>query len=307
MLDLVTLTIFVCTLCVVWLVTRTLLKPRSSLAMQPGGGYRGLAGAPERSSAWIDSLAAQLPQVFGDDELSKDLRRAGDYRPSARKRFLAIRNSIVILILLATGGVGFYFWPQHPKVFGWTLIIGFVAAVLGFALPRVQLAISAKRRVGRISAALPDALDTISMCLHGGISLQECLGYVGRELMSVHPDIAIELMTVGQQAEMNTFELAIQQFANRIDAPEIVAMAAMVAQNQRLGTGIVDSIREYADNLRLKRRQTAEAKANRAELFLLFPIIFCLMPSILLILWGPPILTLIDFITGPTSPLRIRS
>jgi len=307
MLDLVTLTIFVFTMCLVWLVTRTLLKPRRTLAAQPSGFLRTAAGASEQPSAWSESLAAQLPQVFGDDELGKDLRRAGDYRPGARKRFLAIRNGIVILILFATGIIAFYFWPLHQRAFGWTLVAGFVAAILGFSLPRIQLAINAKRRVGRISAALPDALDTISMCLHGGISLQECLGYVGRELMSVHPDIALELLMVGQQADMNTFEVAIQQFAGRIDAQEIVAMASMVAQNQRLGTGIVDSIREYADNLRLKRRQTAEAKANRAELFLLFPIIFCLMPSIFLILWGPPILSLIDFITGPSSPLRISS
>jgi tight adherence protein C len=187
------------------------------------------------------------------------------------------------------------------------LIAGSVVAVFGFALPRIFLAINARGRMARISAALPDALDTISMCLQGGISLQECLGYVGREMMFVHPDIGMELLTVGQQADMNSFETAIQQFAGRVDAPEIVAMASMVAQNQRLGTGILDSIREYADNLRLKRRQSAEARANRAELFLLFPIIFCLLPSILLIIWGPPVLRLIEFITSPTSPLRISS
>jgi tight adherence protein C len=307
MLELITFTIFVFTMSLVWLVTRTLLKPKRTLAAQPGDAFRSPFGDSEPPSAWVDSLAGQLPQVFGDDELSKDLRRAGDYRPNARKKFLALRNGIVILIVLTTAAIEVYFYPLHQKAFFWTLVIGSVATILGFSLPRVQLALKAKQRVGRISAALPDALDTISMCLHGGISLQECLGYVGREMAPVHPDISFELVMVGQQADMNTFEVAIQQFANRIDAPEIVAMAAMVAQNQRLGTGIVDSIREYADNLRLKRRQTAEAKANRAELFLLFPIIFCLMPSIFLILWGPPILSLIEFITGPTSPLRIPS
>ena len=144
-------------------------------------------------------------------------------------------------------------------------------------------------------------MDTISMCLHGGISLQECLGYVGQEMMSVHPDLALELLMVGQQAEINSFEFAIQQFAARIDAPEIVALASLVTQNQRLGTGIVDSIREFADSLRLKRRQMAEAKARRAELFLLFPSSFASCHRFL-ILWGPPILN-IDFIRGPGSPI----
>ena len=175
-------------------------------------------------------------------------------------------------------------------------MVGLVAAVMCFSLPRVILAGNAKRRVERISAALPDALDTISMCLHGGISLQECLGFVGQEMMSVQPDLSLELLMVGQQADINSFEFAIEQFAARIDAPEIVAWASLVTQNQRLGTGIVESIQDFADSLRLKRRQMAEAKTGRAELFLLFPIVFCLVPSILLLLWGPPILSLIDFL-----------
>jgi tight adherence protein C len=82
-------------------------------------------------------------------------------------------------------------------------------------------------------------------------------------------------------------------------------MASLVTQNQRLGTGIVDSMRDFADSLRLKRRQIAEAQAGRTELFLLFPVVFCLVPSILLLLWGPPILEMLDFLSGPSSPLNV--
>ena len=260
-----------------------------------------------RAVAFAESLAAQFPETLfaGEEELDKDFRRAGYYGPNARRRFLVLRNGLTILAVFATGVVAVAIGPGHQKAVVWTLVVGLVAAILCFSLPRVILAINAKRRVERISAALPDALDTISMCLHGGISLQECLGFVGQGMMSVHPDLGLELLMVGQQADINSFEFAIQQFAARIDAPEIVAWASLVTQNQRLGTGIVDSIQDFADSLRLKRRQMAEAKAGRAELFLLFPVVFCLVPSVLLLLWGPPILSLIDFLVGPASPLRI--
>jgi tight adherence protein C len=309
MLDLVTAAIFLFVVSLVWLLGRVVLRPRQRTVITPSlenvslGPSAELYDAPR--SAWTESLAGQLT-LFAGDELDKDLRRAGHYWPRARQRFLARRNGLMILAVIVTGILVVWIGPQHRRAVWWTLGVGSLAAILGFTLPRIALTIGASRRVGRIRAALPDALDTVSMCLHGGISLQECLGYVGQEMMSVHPDLALELLMVGQHTDINSFEFAFQQFAARIDAPEVVALAALVTQTQRLGTGIVDSIRDFADNLRLKRRQMAEARASRTELFLLFPIIFCLMPSILLILWGPPILTLIDFIRGPASPLRMN-
>jgi tight adherence protein C len=301
-LDITTLAIFAFVTALAWLLTRSLLKPRpTAVADSAASAYE------DQSSPVVESLAGQLPQkLFVGEELDKDLRRAGYYRTYARQRFLALRNGLVILTVLTAGGIVVAIGPKHQKAVVWTLVAGLVAAIFAFSVPRVVLAIQARRRVGRISEALPDALDTIGMCLHGGISLQECLGYVGQEMMSVHPDLGLELLMVSQQTDINSFEFAMQQFAARIDAPEIVSLAAIVTQNQRLGTGIVDSIRDFADNLRLKRRQAAEAKASRAELFLLFPVIFCLLPSILILLWGPPILSLIDFLNGPASPLRIN-
>ena len=309
MIDIITVGIFVFVVSLVWLFARGFLRPRSTLmvASVPGRGNVLLSGNPsdDRTGDLVDSLAAQLPQsFFGSEELEKDFRRAGYYRTSQRSRYFALRNALAIAILLATGGIAVAIGPPHQRAL-WILAAGVLAAMVGFSLPRVFLAVSARHRVERIRAALPDAMDTIGMCLHGGISLQECLGYVGEELMYVHPDLALELLIVGRQAEINSFEFAIQQFAGRIDASEVIALASLVSQNQRLGASIVDSVREFADSLRLKRRQMAEARASRAELFLLFPVVFCLVPSILLLLWGPPILSLVEFLQGQTVPTTV--
>jgi tight adherence protein C len=307
--NLITIGIFVFVMSLVWLLGRVLLRPHATAMVAPMSG-RGPAriadGDTDHSSAFVASLAAQFPQtLLGGEELEKDFRRAGYYRTIERHRYFALRNGIVILIVFATAGAAVAIGPQHERAAIWTLSAGLLAAIIGFSVPRLLLAVSARQRVERIRTALPDAMDTIGMCLHGGISLQECLGYVGQEMMYVHPDLALELLIVGQQADVNSFEFAIQQFATRIDAPEVVALAAMVTQNQKLGASVIESIREFADSLRLKRRQMAEAKASRAELFLLFPVVFCLVPSILILLWGPPILSLIEFAQGHVIPTKI--
>jgi tight adherence protein C len=306
MLDLITISTFVSVLGLVWLLAWALFRPRPTPAAASGASAWTATGVSAKRNPFVESLAGQLPQsLFDVEELDKDIRRAGYYRPRAKQRYLALRNGLVILVVLATGAVAVTLGPERQKDVFWALGLGATAAVLCYALPRIILAIQAQQRVERIRDSLPDAMDTINMCLQGGISFQECLSYVGQEMMAVHPDLGLELLIVGQQTDINSFDFAIQQFATRIDAPEIVAMASLVTQNQRLGAGIIDSIRDFADSLRLKRRQITEAKAGRTELYLLFPVVFCLVPSILLLLWGPPVLEMIDFLSGPNSPLKM--
>ncbi|MGA2066201.1 MAG: type II secretion system F family protein [Thermoguttaceae bacterium] len=306
MLDLLTLATFLFITSLVWLAA-ILLRRRwmvpAGMAL-PGAGT-GRAADDRFARAVVEGLAAQVPQGWtGGEELDKDLRRAGYYRPGARQRLAALRNGLAILVIVAAGAIAVGLGPTRQKGVFWTLGIGALTAILVWSVPRMVLAINARRRVLRIRSALPDALDIINMCLEGGVSLRECLTQVGRETLAVHPDLGIELLIVGQQTEIDSFEFAVQQFAARIDAPEVISLAAIVTQNQRLGTGIAESIREFADNLRLKRRQMAEAKASLAELFLLFPVVFCLVPSVVLLLWGPFVLQLVEHLRT-SLPIRI--
>jgi tight adherence protein C len=317
--NLLTVASFLLTVSLVWLAALLLRRlwaaPADRDVQDVGGAGRRaiLPGGPRGESedplarAMVEALAGQVPQAWtGGEELDKDLRRAGYYRPGSRQRLTALRNGLAILVILLAAAVAVGLGPTRPKAVYWTVGLGVLTAVLAWSVPRVMLAINARRRVMRIRAALPDTLDTINMCLEGGISLRDCLTHVGRETVAVHPDLGIELLIVAQQAEINSFEFAMRQFAARIDAPEIISLSAIVTQNQRLGTGIAESIREFADNLRLKRRQMAEAKASLAELFLLFPVVFCLVPSVIIVLWGPFLLTLVEHLRNPLPIHMLR-
>ncbi|HTN73831.1 MAG TPA: hypothetical protein VL096_01240, partial [Pirellulaceae bacterium] len=149
------------------------------------------------------TLAAQLPQGSNDHgELDLELRQAGFYRPTARFDFLALRNSLVIaaIIIAATLAVGV--GPNYQDVSLKIMIGGVVIAALCWAVPRLILRAQAAARVTRIRRGLPYALDMTTMCLTGGLSLQDSLGHVSREIYFSHPDLALELMIVRQQSEM---------------------------------------------------------------------------------------------------------
>jgi tight adherence protein C len=249
-----------------------------------------------------ESLAGQLPQTSNDNgALDRELRQAGYYRPSARFDYLALRNSLVIAALIITMVLALLISQQYRELGLRIVFGGLLVATLCWALPRVFLRAQARARLNRIRRALPYALDMMTMCLTGGLSLQDAIGHVSREIFFSHPDLAVELMIVRQQAEMTTLEHGFRQFASRMDIAEITALSALISQGQRLGTNVVTSIREYTDNMRLKWRQTADEQSNKIGLKLLFPITLCLLPATLIFIWGPAIVQMWRFLRNPDS------
>lgn len=241
------------------------------------------------------SLAEQLPQASNDNgELDRELRQAGYYRPTARYDYLALRNSLVIATILVTAMLA-AFLPQHQELALQIVLGGLMLAVLCWAIPRLILRTQAQARVRRIQRGLPFALDMTTMCLTGGLSLQDALGHVSREIFFSHPDLAVELMIVRQQSEMTSLDHGFRQFADRIGTPELVSLAALITQSQRLGTNVVSTLRDYTDNLRLRWRQIADEQSNKIGLKLLFPIVICLVPAAMIFLWGPALVDLWRF------------
>ena len=240
----------------------------------------------------IDVLDA--PQISEStlSEIDKEIRQAGWYRPFAKRDFFAMRNAMVIFCMIAAGGAAVWFGPENPLLVQRAVLVGMGAIALCWAVPRLYLRAQAKNRVARIRRGLPDALDLLTMCMTGGMSLNDAFTHVARDIFFAHPDLAAELLIVREQMDMRSAELAFQQFAERTDAPEVASLASLITQGQRLGTDVAGSIREYADGMRERRRQLADERSNKAGVKMLFPLTMCLLPSVFIILWGPSVLEL---------------
>jgi tight adherence protein C len=308
MINLVTVVIFVGIVCFVLLCAYLIHTMRQAQVEEgvedDGEGSESTREPTARETAMVEGLAGQLPQVaFDKTELDKDLRRGGYYKPHAKRNFLAFRNALVILVVIVTGVLAVIIGPGRQDLVVRVLGIGLLAAISCWALPRVALAIRARRRVDRVRRALPDALDMVAMCLRGGLGLLDSLMNVSREIFPVHRDLAVELLVVRRQADMNSPAFAFQQFADRIDCPETLALSSLVDQNQRLGTNVADSVADFADTMRLKWRQAADARSGRAQLNLMFPVVLCLLPSLLILMWGPAALELFTYLQGLQGPV----
>ena len=234
--------------------------------------------------------------------IRRELKQAGYYHPLALEQFLAVRNSLVFgwLILCVTTLLTLFEPGQNPT----TLHIGLSIAVLVgcFAVPRLYLQAMAAARVQRIQRGLPDALDMITMCVSGGMTLQSALERVSKEIHTSHVDLVLELEILRRQAEAYSLEHALRQMADRIDIAEVKSLTAIVSHTERLGTNVAVAITEFADSIRRSYRQRAEERGNKNSVKMLLPVALCLAPPIYILLLAPAALEIRDFVVRENRP-----
>ncbi len=172
-------------------------------------------------------------------------------------------------------------------------------AAVGYLLPNTWLNYKISRRRKRISRGLPDAIDLLVICVDAGLGLDQALLRVSAEIALNHPDIQEEFNRVNleQRAGVSRLE-AFQNLANRTKIPEFATFVSMLTQTDRFGTPIVKALGRYSDDLRLKRRQSAEEAAAKTKIKIVFPLVFCIFPCLFIVLLGPAILSIISTLGG---------
>ncbi len=177
-----------------------------------------------------------------------------------------------------------------PEMF--LAVMVFIAA-FGYFLPNVLLARQIRNRKREIFESFPDAIDLMTVCVEAGLGLDAALARVGEEMSLKSPIMGEELHLVNLELRAgNTREKALRNLALRTGVEDVDMLVAMLVQSDRFGTSVADALRVHSDTLRTKRRQRAEEAAAKIPLKLLFPLIFCIFPSMLLVLLGPAFISI---------------
>lgn len=209
--------------------------------------------------------------------------RSAPYLFFGGKTLLAF--SLPLLILMYSGEQLFADGPSS------VLAILTLSSALGYYLPNVIINQAIENRQREIFENFPDALDLLTICVEAGLGLDAAL-------MRVADEIQIKSKILGQELQLVMMEMrtgfskerALRNLGLRTGVEEIDMLVAMLIQSDRFGTSMGESLRIHADNLRVKRRHRAEEAAAKISLKLLFPLIFLIFPTLLLVLVGPSIL-----------------
>jgi tight adherence protein C len=163
-----------------------------------------------------------------------------------------------------------------------------VVAAFGYYLPNGILERIAALRRREIFESFPDAADLMLVCVESGLGLDAALNRVTEEIRTNNEALAEELHILNLEMRAGVSrEKALRNLALRTGVEEVNTFAAMLVQADRFGTSIGDSLRVFSDELRTRRRMRAEELAAKIPLKLLFPLVFCIFPSLLLVLLGP--------------------
>ncbi|HAX41523.1 MAG TPA: type II secretion system protein [Solibacterales bacterium] len=162
------------------------------------------------------------------------------------------------------------------------------AAGLGFFGPNEYVSIVARRRQKAIQKALANALDLMVVCVESGLGLDQAILQVAKELDQAHPEISEEFGLVNLELKAGKRrQETLRNLAERAGVEDLKKLVAVLIQADRFGTGIAQSLRAHADFMRVQARQVAEEKAAKLGVKLVFPIFFCILPSLFIVTVGP--------------------
>ena len=209
---------------------------------------------------------------------------AGWRKSTAPALFYAAKTGLTLLFPLLA-----YLLLRHGdhELFLWLVL----AAALGYYLPDFWLKHCLQERQREIFETFPDALDLMTVCVEAGLAMDAALARVAQEIGMKSEILAEELQLVTLELRAGSAkDKALRNLALRTGVEDVDALVTLLIQAERFGTSIAASLRVQSDQLRTKRRQRAEETAAKIALKLLFPLIFFIFPSLLVVLMGPALL-----------------
>lgn len=216
------------------------------------------------------------------EKLKGKLVSAG--KPMGANMFLTLK---LLLAIAAPAGTFIILRPQPPTILVIPLLFGFV-------LPDLWLNNTVKKRHAAILRDLPHVIDLLNICVGAGLDFMVA---VGRVIQEFHTCVLIdEMKTLMREIQMGSARRdALKNLAKRVNSPEVISFTRTLIQADRMGTPIGEALKMQAEEIRLRRFQRGEEMGLKAPIKLLFPLLFFILPVVLIIVAGP---ILIQFTRG---------
>lgn len=245
------------------------------------------AAAP-KASRWMDSLyKLSLPaEGWGESQIRLKFLRAG-FRQSDAPRIYYVIKSLLVLVVPVLVWLGLWLfkpaWPSSQMA-----LVTLLTAAAGYYGPDVFLQWRTQTRRDTLQRGLPDLVDLLVVALESGMGLDSAITRVSKELARSHALLAEEFYLAGLEVRAGAGRMtALKNLALRMNLDDLNGLVTMLNQSERFGTSLGEALRVQSEVMRLKRGQRAEEIAAKIPVKMLFPLIFFIFPSIMVVLIGP--------------------
>ncbi|MBT2514381.1 type II secretion system F family protein [Arthrobacter sp. ISL-30] len=230
--------------------------------------------APKGYTSWLDKLLARAGRPVG--------------MPLAR--LLVIKPALALVAAL----LGLMFVLGSPSVGNFLLAL-FVTA-LAYMIPDVLVHSRGATRQKQIELELPNMLDQLLISVEAGLGFEAAMSRVGKNGKG---PLAAEIVRTLQdmQAGRSRKESYIAM-SQRVEVPDLRSFVRAIVQADTYGIAIASVLRVQAKQMRIKRRQRAEEKAMKLPVKVLFPLIFCILPALFIVIIGPAAINVVRNFMG---------
>ena len=175
--------------------------------------------------------------------------------------------------------------------------------VFGFILPDLILNSRVRKRKFLINRMLPETIDLLSLCVGAGLDFMAAVRWVV-EKVSSNPMIE-ELILVLKEINVGKPRVeALRDMGKRLAIPDVTSFVRILIQADRMGTPVEETFRILSEDTRMRRFHRGERQAMKAPLKMLIPLIFCILPVILIIVAGPILIRFIkQGVFGAAGPM----
>ena len=202
-------------------------------------------------------------------------------------RFVGAAASFVLILLWSS---------SRGTAFGSTLLMSVFFAAIAYFAPDAILSGRADRRQDQIRKALPDTMDMLMISVEAGLGLDAAMG---RVIQHVKGPLSDELNRVLQEMRLGMSRTeALKTLKERTKLEELDSFVVAIVKADSFGVSIANVLRAQAHELRTKRRQRAEEKAQKIPVKILFPLIFCVLPALFVVVIGPGVIQIAQSLVG---------
>jgi len=204
-------------------------------------------------------------------------------------RFASLFGLAILLLIVFSIG-------NRPAL--WRILGLLVGGGLGFMLPQMWLMSKVKRRQDEIIKALPDALDLMSICVEAGLGFDQAMGKVYEKWNN---ELALAFGRVIREIQLGKSRRdALRTMASSMDVPDVTTFTGAIIQADQLGVSISKVLKVQSEQMRIKRRQRAQEKAQQAPIKMMIPMVLLIFPTIWIVLLGPSVVQVYkQFFVGP--------
>jgi tight adherence protein C len=236
----------------------------------------------------LTGLGRRFTPVGYIDKVRQKFVHMGNSDPTSVDRFLALRAGTVVgavLVFIFVFVVNITPFSGRMQLAVGGLLIA--ALLLG---PDSVINRKVEDRQKQIQRSLPDVLDLLTISVEAGLGFEQALD---RVIHAVPGPLTEEFSRMLGETRAGAARAdAMRAMDERCNTPELRSFVLAIIQADQFGVSIGRVLRGQAEEMRIKRRQLAQERAQKAPVKMLIPMVFCIFPALFLVILGPAMISI---------------